>query len=99
MISQLPKANELLSKIKILPSPDIDSDKLKGFSIDNIPSGSIIEKAGIKSGDIIHSVEGNVLESVPAAWRIFNSIRSQSQIEVVLLRGNMPVILRYEIIN
>jgi type II secretion system protein C len=99
MISQLPRANELLSKIKIIPSADMDSHKLNGFRIDNIPTGSIIEKAGIKSGDIIHSVQGGVLENTQAAWKIFNNIRHQSQFEVVLLRGNIPITLRYEIRN
>jgi len=99
MFNELPKVNELLSKIKILPAPRPESEKLNGFRIDDVPAGSIIEKAGIKSGDVIHSVQGNVLESTQDAWKAFNNIRNQSSVEVVLLRGNIPVTLRYQIRN
>lgn len=99
IVSILPQANELLRKVKILPVSDAVSNKPMGFRIDNVPSKSIIEEAGIKSGDIIHSVEGKNLESIKDAMQMFNLIRKQSSFEVVLLRSDMPVTLRYEFKN
>lgn len=95
----IPKANDLLRKVKILPVADNVSHKLLGFRVEGVPAGSIIEGAGIKSGDIIHSVDGRRLESLQDAMRMLGVIRRQSGFEVTLLRQNKPVILRYEFRN
>lgn len=100
LMGQIIRVNEALTKLKVFPLPDnTASNKLRGFLIDNIPSGSIIEEAGIKSGDIIYSVQGKKLQSVQDAWQMFNTIQNQPRFEVVLLRGGKPVTLRYEIRN
>ncbi|OGX17990.1 MAG: hypothetical protein A3K83_04150 [Omnitrophica WOR_2 bacterium RBG_13_44_8b] len=99
LFAQLPKVNELLAKIKILPVPQADSPKLKGFRIDNVPPGSIIDEIGIKSGDVICSVEGKELQSIQDAWDVFNTVKKQSLFEVVLLRHNKPLTLKYQIKN
>ena len=97
MMTQMFKANEILSKIKIMPLADAVPNKLKGFRIDNVPSGSIIEEAGIKDGDIIYSVQGQRLQSMQDALAMFNRIQNQSRVEVVLLRNDQPITLRYEL--
>jgi len=99
IISVLSGANELLRKVKVLPVSDVVSNKPIGFRIDNVPAQSIIEQAGIKSGDIIHSVEGKNLESIKDAMQMFNTVRKQPAFEVVLLRSDKPVTLRYEFRN
>lgn len=99
LMGQALKVNELLTKIKILPLPDVATNKLQGFRIDNIPAGSIIEDAGVKSGDIIYSVQGKKLQSVQDAWQMLNAIQNQANFEVVLLRDNKPLTIKYEIKN
>jgi len=99
MMTQMMKANEILAKVKILPLPDAGTNKLRGFRIDNVPSGSIIEAAGIKDGDVICSVQGQQLQSMQDALRMFNKVQNQSRIEVTLLRGDQPITLKYEIKN
>ena len=97
LIGQMFKANEIISKIKIMPLADAVPNKLRGFRLDNVPSGSMIEEAGIKNGDVIYSVQGQRMQSIQDALAMFNRIQSQSRIEVVLLRDDQPVTLRYEI--
>jgi type II secretory pathway component PulC len=97
MIGQMFKAKDTLAKIKIVPLAGNEPNKLSGFRIDNVPSGSVIEEAGIKNGDIIYSVQGQRLQSMQSALSVFNRIQNQSRIEVVLLRNDQPVTLRYEI--
>ena len=99
MLGEIDKANELLAKIRISSVPDALSDKLKGFRIDNIPSGSIIEQAGVKSGDIICSVQGKKIGGTRDAMRILSDIKNQPIIEVALLRSGESVNLRYEFKN
>ncbi|MDO8748644.1 MAG: hypothetical protein Q7J72_06005 [Candidatus Omnitrophota bacterium] len=99
LVSLMFQANELLRTVKILPVSDTVSHALLGFSIENVPAGSIIEEAGIKNGDIIHSVEGRRLQSAQDAMQMLGAIRKQSSFEVVLLRQDRPVIVRYELRN
>ena len=99
MVGAMFKANDLLSKIKIMPLADAAPNKLKGFRVDNVPPGSIIEDAGIKTGDVIYSVQGQRLQSMQDALAMFNRIQNQSRIEVVLMRNDQPVTLKYEIRN
>lgn len=96
---QLPKANELLAKLKIFPIPEANSVKFRGFRVDNVPQGSIIEEVGIKSGDVIYSVEGKELQSTQDAWDMFNTVKKQSRFEIVLLRNDKPVTLKYQLKN
>lgn len=99
LIGLIPQANDLLRTVKILPVPCNTSHKLLGFRVEGVPSGSIIEGAGIKNGDIIHSVEGRPIESLLDAMQMLGVIRKQAGFEVVLLRQDKPVILRYEFRN
>jgi type II secretion system protein C len=96
VVNQLDRAKQLLAKVKILPVPDISSGRLKGFRIDNVPLGSIIDRAGIKSKDIIYSVAGQRLESTQDALQVFASIQKQSRIAVDVLRNGEPITLTYE---
>ena len=97
MMAQFFNAKQALGKVKIMPQADAGSNKLKGFKVDNVPSGSIIEEAGIKNGDIIYSVQGRQLTSMQDALEMFNKVQNQSRLEVVLMRDNKPVTLNYEI--
>jgi general secretion pathway protein C len=97
LMGQMLKANELIAKVRVAPIPDGTTNRLSGFRIDNVPSGSLIEEVGIRNGDVILAVQGKRLQSMQDAWQMFNRVQSQSRIEVVLLRHEQPMTLRYEI--
>ncbi len=97
IFSQMDKAVELLAKVRILPIPDSSSDKLKGFRINDVPPGSIIEQAGVKNGDIICAVAGRKLKSTRDALSVFSDVQNRANIEVDLLRNGKLVTLRYKI--
>ena len=97
VMQQVLMARDLLSKVKIMPMPDAQTNKLAGLKIDNVPGGSIIEEVGIKNGDVICSVQGKKLQSLQDAWSMFGAVQNQNRIEVLLLRNNQPVTLNYEI--
>ena len=99
VIKEIPKANELLKKIRISQISDIETHKVKGFRIDNIPAGSIIEDAGIKSGDIIQSVQDKEIQSMRDAMQSLEQIRNLPLIKVIVIRDSLPIILQYQVIN
>jgi type II secretion system protein C len=97
LMGQMLQAKEILSSIKIFPIPDPATSKLGGFKVDNVPPGSLIEEVGIKNGDVIYSVQGQKLQTVQDAWKMFAKVQTQNRVEVVLLRNNEPVTIKYEI--
>jgi len=99
VLKQIPKANELLSKIRISQVSDIETHKSLGFRIDNIPAGSIIEDAGIKSGDIIQSVQDKEIQSMRDAMQSLEQIRNLPLIKIIVIRDSLPIILQYKVIN
>jgi len=100
VFEEVKRANELLKMVKIQSiSDDSVANKLKGFRIENVPEGSIFERAGLKSGDMICFIQGQRLESALEAIRIFHSVQNQSEVKVDLMRGNQMLSLRYKVRN
>jgi general secretion pathway protein C len=100
VFEEVKRANELLKTVKIQPIPDEGvAHKLKGFRIDNVPAGSIFERAGLKSGDMICFIQGQRLESALEAIRIFHSVQNQPEVKVDLMRDNQMLSLRYKVRN
>ncbi|HOU36315.1 MAG TPA: PDZ domain-containing protein [Candidatus Omnitrophota bacterium] len=97
LVAQMLQSKDMFSKIKLFPISDPDSCKLGGFKVDNVPSGSVIEEAGIRNGDVIYSVQGQKLQTIQDAWAMFARVQTQSRVEVVLLRDNQPLTIKYEI--
>ena len=97
LVTQMLQAKDMLSKIKLFPISDPSTSKLGGFQVDNVPSGSLIEEVGIKNGDVIYSVQGQKLQTMQDAWSMFAKVQTQSRVEVVLLRDNEPLTIKYEI--
>jgi type II secretion system protein C len=97
LMSQMLQAKDILGAIKLFPIPDPATSKLGGFRVDNVPAGSLIEEVGIKNGDVIYSVQGQKLQTVQDAWSMFGKVQNQSRVEVVLMRNNEPVTIKYEI--
>jgi type II secretion system protein C len=97
MMAQMLRAKDILGSVKIFPIPDPVTSKLGGFRVDNVPAGSLIEDVGIKNGDVIYSVQGQKLQTIQDAWSMFAKVQTQSRVEVVLMRNNEPVTIKYEI--
>ncbi|MDD4940355.1 MAG: hypothetical protein PHS64_06660 [Candidatus Omnitrophica bacterium] len=97
LVAQMLQSKDMLSAIKLFPIPDAATSKLGGFKVDNVPAGSVIEEVGIKNGDVIYSVQGQKLQTIQDAWSMFSKVQNQSRVEVVLVRDNEPLTIKYEI--
>jgi type II secretion system protein C len=93
--SAVARSNEVFAKVKIMPVADNGTSAIKGLRVDNIPSGSFIDQVGVKSGDLICSVQGHPVVSSFDAIRALQQVCQQSDIKVDLVRNGKLLTLNY----
>ncbi len=71
--------------------------KIDGFKVLNVNKNSVFTKLGLKKGDIIKSVNNNVLGSYSDAFRVYNNISNIQYLNIEILRNNEIMELNYEI--
>ena len=90
-------APQVLSQANIAPYQP--SDKVEGFKIDNIQAGSLYEQYGLKNGDVIKRVNGEVIDGLDKAISLGQKFLSEgvSSVAVEIERGGSIVTLNYDI--
>ncbi len=68
-----------------------------GYRLSAIRRGSPLDKLGIRNGDIIHSVNGQPLDSMQGAMQAFQSLQSATGLDFEVTRRGQPVKLNYAI--
>lgn len=84
----------LLNQARVVPH--FSKGKPDGFMINQIVSGSLYEKVGLQNGDIIRKVNGTVIANPQQAMQMFQSLQSNSAIEVEVERSGSVQQLRYD---
>ena len=69
-----------------------------GFKVRRVKSCSPLHQAGIRSGDVITSINGKPITTVPQAWAAWNRLKSKKNIEVHLERKGAPKTMRYSVV-
>lgn len=93
ILEYLPELNKLINKIKV--TPNVVEGKVEGFKINNIPKASLIEKAGLREGDIIKDVAGTALTNLADMPKIIESIRHRERVKIDIERGGNVIELIY----
>lgn len=71
--------------------------KINGFTVNKIKRGSNFEKLGLKSGDILKSVNNVELKSYDEAMNIYKKVGNMTYLNMKIIRGNETMELGYEI--
>lgn len=71
--------------------PNVVGGQIKGFMLTQIISGSVYEKLGFKDGDVVSSINGIELNDAARAIQTLNSLKSESRVEMQVLRGGQNV--------
>ena len=87
--------NELMKQARI--RPHFSKGVSDGIRISGIRRGSIFSEIGLKSGDIISSVNGKKIESVDDALTLYSSFKSNSKVDLQLKRRGINRTIRYNI--
>lgn len=78
--------------------PFVEGGRTKGFLFEWIESGSLFDRAGIKQGDVLLSINNQEIKSGEDAFRILQILRNESSIKLSIKRGGeiMEIFLRIE---
>ncbi|MGH2617760.1 MAG: PDZ domain-containing protein, partial [Thermomicrobiales bacterium] len=70
---------------------------MQGFRVFSIKPQSLIDRLGLKNGDIIQRVNGVELSDPSTALTLLQDLQGNSQMRIDVLRNQQPVTLSYEI--
>jgi len=78
-----------LSKILMQASavPNYEDGALKGFRLLQIDKKSIFDNAGFLDDDIVTSISGVPLASIPGAIKLLHSLKRETQVQFEVMRG------------
>ena len=61
---------------------------IDGFELRQVRAGSVVEKVGLKDGDVIVEVNGESLDGLPTVLRLFSQAQAIGQARLTVLRGS-----------
>jgi general secretion pathway protein C len=77
--------------------PHFVNGKAAGFRFYSIKAGSIYEKIGLKSGDVVQKINGFDLDSPDKALEVWTKLKDARNIDIEMLRNNAPQKYSYAI--
>jgi general secretion pathway protein C len=88
--------DSLISQVRATPHKGPDGE-IDGFRLSAIRRGSLLQKLGIKNGDVIHGVNGTPLSSATGAMGAFQAMQSESSFNFDVTRRNQKNTFEYTI--
>lgn len=87
---------KLAGSVRAVPHRGPDGE-IDGYRLSAIRRGSLLDKLGVKNGDVFHAVNGLPLTSIDGAMKAFNSLQSDKSFNFELTRRNQKVTNEYAI--
>ena len=91
-ISRIP---QLMRDIKIMPH--FTKGRPRGMRLSKVKEGSIFQKAGVKSGDVVKGVNGMTLNTPHQIFRAYKELKNQNNFQVEIVRDGEPTVLNYRV--
>ncbi len=85
--------NSLLQTARMIPQ--VKNGKTIGFKLVELEKGSLLEKIGLRVGDLIVEINQVELNSPEKALQIFQQVREASNISLGLMRNGQPKTFEY----
>lgn len=67
-----------------------------GFAV-KLPRCSVLRQGGLRSGDVVHDINGKRVTTIPQAVSAWFALRNTNEIKVSLTREGKPMTLRFRI--
>ncbi|MFK5927660.1 MAG: type II secretion system protein GspC [Desulfuromusa sp.] len=85
--------NSLLQTARMIPQ--VNNGKTTGFKLVELEKGSLLEKIGLRVGDLIVEINQVKLNSPEKALQIFQQVREANNITLGLIRNGKPETFEY----
>ena len=92
----LSNPEKLYTQVRVTPHKDPDGN-IDGYRMTGIRRKSLFYKLGIKNGDIVHSVNGQPLNSLSAAMDAYNSLGNARDFNFDVTRRKNKQTFEYEV--
>ncbi|MCC6620244.1 MAG: hypothetical protein IT385_03265 [Deltaproteobacteria bacterium] len=92
---QLADISKLQQEARVVPH--YQDNQYQGFKLVGVRPGSLYRALGIRSGDIVKSVNGTPIDSPTKALELFEQLKKSSNIAVEIERRGQPKTLSYTI--
>ena len=76
---------KILRDVRALPHRD-SNNNIIGYRLTQLKPGSIFDKVGLKSNDIVTEINGVPLGNASQAIRYLNSLRSAEEVQMEVMR-------------
>lgn len=87
---------QLASQLHASPHKGPDG-QIDGYRLSAIRKGSLLERLGVKNGDIVKAVNGKPLTSTEGAMSLYSSMSSEKSFSFDITRRSQDTTLEYEI--
>jgi general secretion pathway protein C len=88
--------SKLMTQVKITPKLGEDG-RQEGLSMSNIKPNSIFRRMGLRNGDVLKSVDGQEIQSVDDALKLYENLRSADAVSVQIQRRGTERTIEYNI--
>ena len=88
--------SELFTQVRAVPYT-LKEGVVQGFRLFQIKSGSLIDRIGLRNGDVIQRVNGVEISDPSTAFQLLQDLQGHPQVRVDVLRNQQPATLSYEI--
>ncbi|MBN1635753.1 MAG: PDZ domain-containing protein, partial [Deltaproteobacteria bacterium] len=83
--------DEYIGKARVIPY--FKGGEPYGFRVSNVDKESIIYELGVRSGDILRSVNSIPIRSPEDAFKAYQDLQNDPSVEVEIERGGQPTTL------
>lgn len=87
---------DLFTKVRAVPYAS-DDGAINGFRLFAIKAKSLVDRLGLKNGDIVRRVNGVDIADPSTAFSLLQDLPGLSQVSVDVVRNHQPVTLSYKI--
>ncbi len=95
LVEQMDNIGQFLKEARL--TPHFNAGQADGFMLSNLPKNSLLERMGLRNGDILRGINGQRFGSMEEVLQVYQQLQSQPTLQLEIERGSRPETLTYEV--